>query len=76
MSEGREMIQKIKVLVTGGFGYIGSELIKELQQRDINYLSIDRLNQPDPRNLSFNLCEREKTIKTIKDFQPNILFHF
>ena len=69
------MIQKIKVLVTGGFGYIGSELIKELQQRDINYLSIDRLNQPDPRNLSFNLCEREKTIKTIRDFQPDILVH-
>ena len=70
-----KMMKNNKVLVTGGFGYIGGELIKELQRQDIDYLSVDKLNQPSPKNLSFNLCERERTIKVIRDFQPDLLIH-
>jgi len=75
-----KMFQKIKksskrVLVTGGFGYIGSELVKEFVRHEIEYISIDAKNTAGKNMLSFDLCDRKKTVDVIEKFKPDVFVH-
>jgi nucleoside-diphosphate-sugar epimerase len=66
----------IKVLVTGGFGYIGSELVKQLEKAGIDYVSVDKKNTSATKNDIFlDLCDREKTIEVIGKFTPDVIVH-
>lgn len=68
-----------RVLITGGFGFIGSHLVEEMQKHNIDYLSIDKRNPTnliEPRVLQFDLCDKGKTSECIEDFRPDFLIHF
>ena len=52
----------MKILVTGGLGFIGSHTVVELLNNDYEVVVVDNLS-----NSSFDVCERIKTI-TKKDF--------
>lgn len=75
------MLEKIwksctKVLVTGGFGYIGAELVKQLVRQGIDYVSVDKKNPATRKNvISLDLCDRQKTAEVIGKFNPDVLIH-
>lgn len=64
-----------RVLVTGGFGYIGSELVKQLELHGVDYLSVDKKNPPGRRSICLDLCDKEATAAAIKKFRPDVLVH-
>ena len=67
-----------RVLVTGGAGVIGQELLKLLSDKQANVLSVDR--QPLPRGEKSGVLHIRKdlaldTLDELVDFQPEIIFH-
>ena len=65
-----------KVLVTGGLGYIGSELVKQLEEAGIDYISVDKKYFSASKKVVFlDLCDREKTGEVIGGFKPDVLIH-
>lgn len=64
-----------RVIVTGGFGYIGSELVKQLEKHSIDCLSVDKKNPPGRRSIRIDLCDKEAAASAIKKFRPDIFVH-
>ena len=77
-----------KILVTGGLGFIGSNLIKLLLTKRYKVLNIDKisyasnfyntLNFKDNKNYKFIKCDianEKKTYKIIKSFNPDAIFN-
>lgn len=81
----------MKILVTGGTGYIGSHTVVELQQRGYDVLIVDDLSNSSedvaarigeitgktPGLEVFNLCDKEKTLDLFKRRQDiRAVIHF
>lgn len=64
-----------KVLVTGGFGYIGSELVSQFERYGIEYVSVDRKNPTGKRSIALDLCDRQETEEMVQNFKPDALIH-
>jgi GDP-L-fucose synthase len=56
-----------KILVTGGKGFVGSNLIKELQKRELTYYA--------PTKSEYDLRKEEDVKKLFNLYQPNIVIH-
>lgn len=80
----------MKIIVTGGYGFIGVNLINQLLLNKNNYiLNIDYLNYVSAKNYKFHkfnnhsryhfskldLSNKKKLTDVISKFQPNIIFH-
>ena len=73
----------MKILITGGAGFIGSHLVEELLTEENTILVIDNLLTGKEENLSFqgnfelhiDDLGSEKSLKKITDFNPDICFH-
>ena len=68
----------MKVLVTGGSGRIGFKLIKKFLSNKDLVASISKTNAvtlPKVKSFVFDLADKSKTVKMIKDFAPNIVVH-
>jgi nucleoside-diphosphate-sugar epimerase len=74
----KSLLKNKKVLVTGGAGVIGRELLKLLITEEANILSVDRspLCEQDWRGI-LHLQKDLATdpIDELRDFQPQIVFH-
>ncbi|WP_353684442.1 UDP-glucose 4-epimerase GalE [Thermodesulfovibrio sp. 3907-1M] len=76
------MNSKIKVLVTGGAGYIGSHVVKMLGERGYSVLTYDNLSYGHPEAVLYgelvvaDLSDRETLKQTIKEYKPNAVMHF
>jgi nucleoside-diphosphate-sugar epimerase len=69
----------MKLLMTGGSGFIGTNLVAEAEQRGLKLLNID-INPPfDSSHQKYwqelNILEQEKLIKTFQSFQPDWVVH-
>jgi len=74
-----KIIENSRVVVTGGSGFIGTNLIDSLSLKSNQILSIDIA---PPRNLNhkpiwerIDLCDESKLREAILSFRPNYVFH-
>ena len=78
----------MKILVTGGAGFIGSHLIQCLIEKDHNVINIDKLTYAgnlsnvseyaEHKNYSFmqtDICDRARLEKIFIEQQPEAVFH-
>jgi len=80
----------MKVLVTGGAGYIGSHTVLELLKNDYQVVvydslekstktNLDQINKLTGKTIDFvegDILDGEKLIQTIKKYQPEAVIHF
>ena len=69
---------KLRVLVTGSSGYIGAQLVSQLQQSGTDCISVDKRipdGKSSAKNIMLDLCDREKALKLISDFRPDCIVH-
>tara|TARA_B110000211_G_C14093199_1_gene560718 strand:- start:2685 stop:3656 length:972 start_codon:yes stop_codon:yes gene_type:complete len=68
-----------KILVTGGSGFIGSNLIPYLILNGFDILNLDKTNPSyvtDSSNfINCNILNQDKLKKTIENFNPNYIIH-
>jgi GDP-L-fucose synthase len=57
-----------RVIVTGGAGFLGSFVVKRLNQRGCKHIFA-------PRSSEYNLVEAEAVKRLYRDIQPNIVIH-
>jgi UDP-glucose-4-epimerase GalE len=71
----------VKILVTGGAGYIGSHMVLRLLQHGHETLVFDNLStghQDAVRGpfLRGDLCQREQVFRAVAEFRPDAVMHF
>ncbi|HBI02999.1 MAG TPA: GDP-fucose synthetase [Paenibacillaceae bacterium] len=57
-----------RIMVTGGAGFLGSQVVKKLQEKDCQHLII-------PRSKQYDLRDPQTAIALLKDTQPNLIIH-
>ena len=72
----------MKILVTGGAGFIGSHLIDRLIKLDHQVSAIDNLSTGDKKNLNkkahfyqYSISQTAKIIEILNREKPQIIFH-
>ena len=82
------MKNKIKILITGGSGFIGSSIVKKLLKKNILLLNIDCLNyasnkknlkevekNPNYKFLKMDISQKSKLKKIITKYSPNYIIN-
>lgn len=57
-----------KVIVTGGAGFLGQNVVNELKQRGYNNIVV-------PRSRDYDLTEQQQVRRLIADAKPNLIIH-
>ena len=72
----------VKILVTGGAGYIGSHVVKLLGENKYKVLTYDNLSTGHRRAVLYgdlikaDLADKETLRKVFKEFKPDAVMHF
>lgn len=73
----------MKILVTGGAGYIGSHFVREALKKDFDVVVFDNFSRGNkasiPQNVEFrkvDLCDKETLQKEISEFSFDCVVHF
>ena len=72
----------MKVLITGGAGYIGSHIVKALGEKGYEVLTVDNLSNGHKEAVLYgklaigDIGDKDFINKIIKEFKPNIVMHF
>lgn len=75
-------LSKIRILVTGGAGYIGSHVVKKLGKLGHEILVYDNLSTGHEKAVLFgsfvkaDLNDRKTLARIIRSFKPDIVMHF
>lgn len=68
-----------RILITGGSGFIGTNLIETLRKTDAEILSVDmadpKLEEHRPIWKKVDIREKNAIMATVKDFQPDYVIH-
>ncbi len=68
----------MRILLTGGTGFIGNEVLQILQNKKNKILILTRKSIKNKKNLEFYKCDFFKPnsyTKKINEFDPNIVVH-
>ncbi|NJD69898.1 MAG: GDP-fucose synthetase [Candidatus Methylomirabilota bacterium] len=61
-------LQGKRILVTGGAGFLGSQVVQKLKARGCGELCI-------PRSAQYDLTNEQKIIEVLRSFEPDIIIH-
>ena len=64
-----------KIMIAGSNGYIGTELVRQLELNNIPYTGIDTTPSSKKNCLNFNLTNRKRVIDIISKEKPDYFFH-
>ena len=65
----------MKILITGGSGFVGSHLIPELKRRKHQTLNFTRSVVSDDENITVDYSDKKSIETSLDSFQPEILIH-
>lgn len=69
-----------KIIITGGSGFIGTNLIEHFNSLGYEVCNIDKIEPRNPKHFKFwkniDILDGKNLIKFFKDFQPTIVLHF
>ena len=68
-------MSKFNVLIAGSTGYIGIELVHQLELNNFPYTGIDKKPSSNNNCLNFNLSDKEQVIDIISMEKPDYFFH-
>ncbi|CBE67973.1 MAG: GDP-L-fucose synthase [Candidatus Methylomirabilis oxygeniifera] len=63
-----DSLQGKRILVTGGAGFLGSQVVQKLRTRGAGELCI-------PRSTQYDLTSEQKIIEVLRSFAPDIIIH-
>ena len=64
-----------KILVTGGFGFIGSHLLPELYKSKNDIFTLSRTKKTSPTHFSCNFFDNEIRENILRKVKPDIIIH-
>ena len=64
-----------KIMIAGCNGYIGTELVRQLELNNIDYIGIDKTPSSNKKILNFNLSDKKQVIDAISIQKPDYFFH-
>ena len=64
-----------KIMIAGSSGYIGTELVHQLELNNFPYTGIDKKPSSNNNCLNFNLSDKEQVIDIISMEKPDYFFH-
>jgi dTDP-glucose 4,6-dehydratase len=74
---------KMKVIITGGAGFIGGHAVQHFVEEGDDVLNIDKLtyaskieNTQISKFVNLDICETDKLCKIMKEFSPDVLINF
>lgn len=70
--------KKMKIIVTGGSGFIGSHTVNELVKRGHEVISVDRSmnwRNKDARYLELDVTNKVRTENLINEIKPDLILH-
>ncbi|MGD0340036.1 MAG: NAD(P)-dependent oxidoreductase [Bacteroidota bacterium] len=74
-----ELIQNRKILITGGSGFIGTNLIEALRHHTVFILNISRGKPRNPEHLEYffqtDIRDTIEVKKVVQDFSPDFIIH-
>jgi nucleoside-diphosphate-sugar epimerase len=72
-------MNKMKIFITGGSGFIGTNLIELLIQNQINFINFDKAEPINPSHRDYwekgNLLDKKVLLRSIKKYHPSIIIH-
>lgn len=75
----RRRLQIIKVIVTGGSGFIGTNLMERLLEKRWQLLNVDVVEPKNPGHVEYwrriDLLDRESLIEAFVEYKPDIVLH-
>ena len=66
---------KKRILITGGLGYIGSEIFKIAKEYAEECLAVDKLADTSDSVMCLDLKDAAKTSEIITNFKPDVIIH-
>lgn len=66
--EDKMILKNKKIIVTGGAGFLGRNVVKEIQKKECNNIFI-------PRKKDYDLTKMDDVIKLYNDVSPDIVIH-
>ena len=64
-----------KIMIAGSNGYIGTELVHQLELNNIPYTGIDKIPSSKNNCLNFNLSNRKQVLDVVATEKPDYFFH-
>ncbi len=68
-------LNKKRVLVTGGNGYIGTHLVNSLKESNANVYILDIIKKGVDNEFCVDVSNKTAVEKAVKEIQPEIIFH-